>query len=166
VIVRAAEPDDADTIAAIYAHYVETSAATFAEVAPDRDEIAGNIASVHGRGLPFLVAETDGTVGGFAYVAPYHDREAYRYTVENSVYVDPETRGAGVGRALLERLLADAERAGVREVIAIIAVTDGDASVGLHRAFGFAEVGRLEAVGFKHGRWHDTLLMQRSLGPR
>ena len=127
---------------------------------------ASPVASVASARLPFLVAETQGRVGGYAYISPYSARSAYRYTAENSVYVAPGARGRGVGRALLERLLVEAEQAGVREVIAIIAVTDDPASVALHRACGFSEAGRLKAVGFKHGRWHDTLLMQRSLGRR
>ena len=166
MIVRPAEPVDAAAIAAIYAHYVATSAATFDESAPSGEEIAEKIASITSARLPFLVAETQGRVGGYAYLSPYIGRSAYRYTVENSVYVAPDVRGQGVGRVLLERLLAEAERAGVREVIAIIAVTDDPASIALHRACGFREAGRLEAVGFKHGRWYDTLLMQRSLAPR
>ena len=159
--LRPAEPGDAARVADIYAHYVATSAATFDESAPASEEIADKIASAT---LPFLVAEIPEGVGGYAYLSPYSDRSAYRYTVENSVYVAADARGRGVGRALLERLLADGEPAGVRQVIAIIALTEDPASIALHRACGFREAGRLEAVGFKHGRWHDTLLMQRSLG--
>jgi L-amino acid N-acyltransferase YncA len=160
VTVRPAESADAGAIAAIYAHYVETSAATFDETAPDSAEIAEQIASAR---LPFLVAETGGKVEGYAYLKPYHARSAYRYTAECSVYVADEARGRGLGRALLERLIAEGEGAGLRELIAIIGVTGDPASVALHAAFGFSEVGRLRAVGFKHGRWYDTLLMQRSL---
>jgi L-amino acid N-acyltransferase YncA len=162
VTVRPAEPADAGAIAAIYAHYVATSAATFDETPPDSEEIAAKIESAT---LPFIVAEEDGTVQGYAYLAPYHERSAYRHTAECSVYVADDARGRGIGRALMERLLAEAERAGVREVIAIIGVTDGEASVALHRTLGFSEAGLLRAVGYKHGRWHDTVLMQRSLRP-
>jgi L-amino acid N-acyltransferase YncA len=161
--IRAAEPDDAPAIAAIYAHYVAQSAATFDETAPSADAFADMIASVRAANLPFLVGELDGAVGGYGYLTPYKPRSAYRYTVENSVYVAPEARGRGIGRALLERLLAEAQQGGVREVVAVIAVTEDPASVALHRALGFREAGRLEAVGFKHGRWHDTVLMQLSL---
>ncbi len=160
--IRAAEPADGARVAEIYAHYVATSAATFDETAPDSAEMAAKISSAE---LPFLVAETDGGVNGFAYLAPYHPRSAYRHTAEWSVYVAREARGRGIGRALLERLLVEARAAGVRELIAIIGVTDGDASVALHRALGFEDAGLLRAVGFKHGRWHDTVLMQRSLRP-
>jgi L-amino acid N-acyltransferase YncA len=166
VIVRPAAVGDAAAVAAIFAHHVATSAATFDESAPGTEEIAEKITGITSARLPFLVAEITGEVGGFAYLAPYHTRSAYRYTVENSVYVAPDLQGRGVGRALLERLLTEAEHVGVREVVAIIAVTGDPASVALHRACGFNEAGRLNAVGFKHGRWHDTILMQRSLAPR
>ena len=161
--LRPAQPEDAAAIAAIYAHYVATSAATFDEDPPGADAIAAQVAEVGAMGLPFLVAEAGGQVRGYAYLAPYHPRSAYRHTAESSVYVAPEARGEGVGHALLERLLSDGKRAGVREVIAIVAVTDDPASAALHRALGFRDAGRLERVGLKHERWHDTLLMQRSL---
>ena len=163
--LRPAEPADATAIAAIYAHYVTNSAATFDDAAPGAEHFAEKIAEVRSARLPFLVADEQGEVRGYGFLAPYSPRGAYRHTVENSVYVAPDARGRGVGRALLERLLAEGQDGGVREVIAIIAVTDDPASVALHRALGFREAGRLESVGFKHGRWHDTLLMQRSLAP-
>jgi L-amino acid N-acyltransferase YncA len=164
--IRPAARGDAPAIAEIYAHYVANTAATFDESAPGREEMAGTIESVASAGLPFLVAETEGRVGGYAYLGPYNPRSAYRHTVESSVYVAPDVRGRGAGRALLERLLAEGERASVREVIAIIAITDDPASVALHEACGFSEAGWLRGVGFKHGRWHDTVLMQRSVGAR
>jgi phosphinothricin acetyltransferase len=164
VEIRPAQPAEAASIAAIYAHYVTTSAATFDESPAGAHEFAARIAAAGAAGLPFVVAEVDGEVGGYAYLGAYRPRPAYRYTVENSVYVSQNARGRGVGRALLDRLLADGSRAGVREVVAVIAVTGGEASVALHRACGFREAGRLTAVGFKFGHWHDTLLMQRSLG--
>jgi len=160
MLVRPAERADAGDIAAIYAHYVATSAATFDESAPDTDDVAAKISNAT---LPFLVAVEKGSVVGYAYLWPYSARSGYRHTAESSVYVAPDARAQGVGRALLERLLADGEEAGVREVIAVIAVSDDPASVELHRALGFREAGRLESVGFKHDRWRDTLLMQRSL---
>jgi L-amino acid N-acyltransferase YncA len=163
VRVRAAAPDDAAPVAEIYAHYVETSAATFEEAAPGADVIAERMRGIAAAGLPFLVAEDEGRVVGYAYLSRYQARSAYRYTAENSVYVAPDARGRGFGRALLERLLEEGEQAGVREVVAIIGLTEEPTSVPLHRAFGFQEVGTLRAVGFKHGRWYDTLLMQRSL---
>jgi L-amino acid N-acyltransferase YncA len=165
VIVRRAEASDGPAVAEIYAHYVENTAATFDESAPDADAMAAKIGGITAAGLPFLVAERDGAVSGFAYLARYHDRSAYRFTAEISVYVAAGARGGGLGRALMERLLADGAEAGVREVIAIIGVTGDPASIALHRAFGFEDAGRFRRVGFKHGRWYDTALMQRSLAP-
>src|SRR3954454_20427420 len=164
-IIRTAAARDAQAIAAIYAHYVATSPATFDETAPAPGAFAVKIAASSRGGLPFLVAEDEGLILGYGYLAPYRDRSAYRHTVEDSVYVAPAALGRGVGRALLERLLEEGERAGAREVIAVIAATGAAASVALHRACGFREAGRLEAVGLKHDAWHDTILMQRSLGP-
>jgi phosphinothricin acetyltransferase len=165
VAVRHARPGDADAVARIYAHWVATSAATFDEVAPSAAETAAKIDATRAAGLPFLVAETGGRVEGHGALSTYRPRPAYRFTVEDSVYVDPSARGRGHGRALLERLLEEARRAGLREVVAVVAVTEDAASVALHRACGFREVGRLERVGCKFGRWHDTLLLQRSLAP-
>lgn len=165
-MVRAAMPRDTRAIAEIYAHYVATSAATFEESAPGTEVIAERMDEIASAGLPFLVFEDGARILGYAYLAPYKPRSAYRYTAEDSVYVAAEARGRGVGRALLERLLEAGEAAGVREVVAIIALTEEPTSVALHLKVGFEEVGRLRAVGFKHGRWYDTLLMQRSVGPR
>ena len=161
--VRPAEQEDAAAIAEIYSHYVENTAASFEESPPGADVVAARMDSIAQAGLPFLVAEEDGRVVGYAYLHPYHERSAYRRTAEDSVYVAADARGSGIGRALLGRLLEEGERGGIREIIAIIALTDERSSVDLHRAFGFDEVGCLRAVGFKHGRWYDTVLMQRSL---
>jgi L-amino acid N-acyltransferase YncA len=165
VKIRAAASSDAPAVAGIYAHWVETSAASFEEAPPGDDVMAARMRSIVEAGLPFLVAEENGRVLGYSYLHPYHERSAYRRTAEDSVYVAPDARGRGVGRALLEHLLAEGERAGVREVIAIIALTDERTSVDLHHAVGFEDAGLLRAVGFKHGRWYDTALMQRSLQP-
>jgi L-amino acid N-acyltransferase YncA len=165
VNIRPAEPGDAAAIAEIYAHYVEKTAASFEESPPEPDVVAARMSAIARAGLPFLVAEEADSVVGYAYLHPYHERSAYRRTAEDSVYVAPDARGGGIGRALLWRLLEEGERCGIREVIAIIALTEERTSVDLHRAFGFDEVGRLRAVGLKHGRWYDTVLMQRSLQP-
>lgn len=162
-MIRPATAADAARIAEIYAYYVETSTATFDEVAPTTDEMAARIAGVIGSGLPFVVAEDDGRVEGYGYLAPYRPRAAYRHTVESSVYVAPDARRRGLGRAILEQLRADAECAGLREMVAVIAANDDASSVALHRACGYEEAGSLKRVGFKHGRWLDTVLMQRSL---
>ena len=117
------------------------------------------------RNLPFLVAEENGTVCGYAYATPWRPKPAYRYTVEDTVYIAHDRTGRGLGRALLGALLTGCDQAGARQVIAVIADTGSDASVALHRRLGFMPAGRLCRVGHKHGRWIDTVLMQRELGP-
>jgi L-amino acid N-acyltransferase YncA len=167
ILVRAAVPADLEQVAAIYAHYVTTSVATFEEVPPTSAQWRLRLDDLSGRKLPFLVAATgaDGRgVYGYAYASPWRPKSAYRHTVEDTVYVSPAHTGRGLGRALLGALLASCADAGARQVIAVIADTGSDASVALHRGFGFAHAGRLCGVGRKHGRWIDTLLMQRELG--
>jgi L-amino acid N-acyltransferase YncA len=163
--VRTAVPADMEQIAAIYAHYVTTSVATFEEVPPTAADWQHRLDDLAGRNLPFLVAGSGTFVGGYAFAAPWRPKPAYRHTVEDTVYVSPEHTGRGIGSALLSALLAGCERAGARQVIAVIADTGSDASVALHRRFGFAQAGWLSGVGRKHGRWIDTVLMQRQLGP-
>lgn len=164
-IVRAGEPEDLDQVAEIYAHYVTTSAATFELTAPDREEWARRFAAVRDAGLPFLVAQDEGKIAGYAYCAPWRPRPAYRQTVEDSVYVAPWAAGRGIGGRLLDELLTRCGHAGVRQVIAVVAVTgDHAASLALHRKRGFADAGLLAGVGFKDGRWLDTHLFQRGLG--
>ena len=162
--VRAAVPADLEQVTAIYAHYVTTSVATFEEVPPTAADWRRRLDDLAGRNLPFLVAESGPVVGGYAYAAPWRPKPAYRHTVEDTVYVSPAHTGLGLGSALLGALLAGCERAGARQVIAVIADPGSDASVALHRRFGFAPAGRLSGVGRKHGRWMDTVLMQRQLG--
>ena len=149
-------------IAEIYARYVETSIATFELEVPDEAEWARRFDAIVGAGLPFLVAEFDGKVAGYAYCSPWKTRPAYRQTVEDSIYLAPWAIGKGLGGLLLDALLERCRALGIREVIAVIADTQG-ASPALHRRRGFVDAGRLVDVGFKHGRWLDTLLMQRSL---
>jgi phosphinothricin acetyltransferase len=163
--VRAEVPADLDQIAAIYAHYVTASVATFEEVPPIAADWRQRLEDLVGRNLPFLVAESGAVVGGYAYAAPWRPKPAYRHTVEDTVYVSPAHTGGGIGSALLGALLAGCERAGARQVIAVIADTGSDASVALHRRFGFAPAGRLSGIGRKHDRWIDTILLQRQLGP-
>jgi phosphinothricin acetyltransferase len=162
--VRAARDTDIPEIAGIYGHYVRTALATFETEPPDAAELARRRQEVLARGLPYLVAELQGRVAGFAYAAPYRPRPAYRFTVENSVYVHPDQARKGVGRLLLTELIAACEAAGCREMVAVIGDTGNAASIGLHEALGFRHVGVLRSVGFKFGRWVDTVLMQRSLG--
>ena len=164
--VRAAVPADAERVAAIFAHYVTSSVATFEEVAPTAADWRQRLGELAARNLPFLVAEADrdGSVCGFAYASPWRPKPAYRYTVEDSVFLAPGRTGRGIGSALLGTLLAGCAAAGARQVIAVIADTGSDASAALHRRFGFTQAGLLSGVGRKHGRWIDTLLMQKELG--
>jgi phosphinothricin acetyltransferase len=161
--VRPGWPDDLEGVAEIYRHYVVHTAATFELRAPDRRGWSRRYWAVAAAGLPFLVAELGGTIAGYAYCTPWKPREAYRQTAEDSIYLAPWATGRGVGGALLVELLAAASAARVRELIAVIADTGDPASITLHHRHGFAEVGRLSRVGFKHGRWLDTVLMQRGL---
>ena len=163
ISIRRTIPDDLDAIGTIYAHHVETGVATFELTAPDAAEWQRRMHAITGVGLPFLTATLDGRVAGYAYCAPWKTRPAYRRTVEDSIYVAPDAVGCGVGGLLLDALLLDCSRAGVREVIAVVVDADGAASLALHRNRGFVDAGRLTAVGFKHGRWLDTVLLQRSL---
>jgi phosphinothricin acetyltransferase len=160
---RPATPDDLAAVAVIYAHYVETSVATFELDPPDGDEWRRRYDGIVGAGLPFLVTERGDAVAGYAYCAPWKTRPAYRATAENSVYVAPGFVGQGCGTELLHDLLGACRAVGLREVIAVIADSGDPASVELHHRFGFVDAGRLTRVGFKHDRWIDTLLLQWSV---
>ena len=172
--IRAAEANDLGVIAGIFAHYVTTSVSTFEETPPTVREWENKLSGISELGLPFLVVESGGgggrgagggrgVVAGYAYAGPWRPKPAYRHTVEDSVYLAPGWTGRGLGRMLLTALLAHCARAGARQMIAVIADSGADASVALHRACGFTDAGRLAGVGFKHGRWLDTLLLQRGL---
>jgi L-amino acid N-acyltransferase YncA len=163
VTIRPAAPDDLDAIGEIYAHHVRTGVATFELDAPDVAELHRRFHAVTTAGLPFLTATLDGVVAGYAYCTPWKARPAYRHTVEDSVYLAPHAVGCGIGGRLLDGLLDDCTRVGIREIIAVIVEADGAASLALHRSRGFVDAGRLKAVGLKHGRWLDTVLLQRSL---
>lgn len=179
LVIRPATRPDLGAVAAIYAHHVQHGIATFDTVPPSEDDWSASWRSVGSAGLPFLVGCLGSDVVGYAYAAPYRSRPAYRHTVEDSVYLAPEHIGQGHGRSLLAALLSDLTAAHVRQVIAVIAVpsdraVDHDAtaaavpsaapaSLATHRAAGFEVVGRLVEVGHKHGRWLDTLLLQRTL---
>ncbi|MET9252753.1 N-acetyltransferase family protein [Streptomyces sp. NPDC003717] len=164
--VRPAAPADLAAVADIYAHYVRHTVATFDEAPPPTADWHRRLDDLTGRGLPFLVAEVDGEVAGYAYAGPWRPKPAYRHTVEDSVYLAPARTGRGLGSALLAGVLDGCAAAGVRQVIAVIADTGGDASTALHRRHGFAEAGRLTGVGHKLGRAVDTVLMQRALTSR
>ncbi len=163
--IRAAQPGDLPAITAIYAHHVLTGTASFETQPPDEREMRERFEAIGERGFPFLVAERDGRVAGYAYASLYRARAAYRHTLEDSIYVDPGCTRAGVGRALLARLIADCEAAGARQLVAVIGGSDNAASIRLHAEQGFETVGILRAAGWKHGRWVDSVLMQRALGP-
>jgi phosphinothricin acetyltransferase len=164
IALRPAADGDVARITAIYAEHVLTGFASFEVTPPDAPEIARRRADVLARGLPYLVAELAGAVVGYAYAAPYRLRPAYRYTVEDSIYVHRDAFGRGVGRRLLERLIADCTAGGYRQMIAVIGDSGNRASIALHEACGFRRVGLLPSVGFKFGRWVDSVLMQRALG--
>ncbi|RJL24219.1 GNAT family N-acetyltransferase [Bailinhaonella thermotolerans] len=161
--IRPATLADLKTVGAIYAHYVREGVATFDEEPPGPEAWEAKHADLAARGLPFLVAEVDGEVAGYAYAAQYRPKPAYRHTVEDTIYLAPERTGRGLGKALLTALIEDATRAGARQMIAVVADTGDPASTLLHLRHGFTEVGRLKAVGRKHGRWVDTVLLQREL---
>jgi L-amino acid N-acyltransferase YncA len=163
VAIRPAQAGDAPAIAAIYAFHVANGTASFDTVPRSEIETAARIADCAGRGWPFLAAELDGAVVGYAYATQFRDRPAYASTCENSIYVSPAHVGQGIGRALLSALIQAAEQAGFRQMIAVIGGAE-PASVALHRQAGFVEAGRMRSVGRKFGRWHDTLYMQLALG--
>src|SRR2546426_2694990 len=162
--VRPATPSDIPAITRIYAHAVRHGTASFELDPPDEAEMTRRMRALLEGGYPYLVAEESGAVLGYAYAGPYRARPAYRYTVENSVYVAPEAHRRGVGRVLLDRLIAESESRGYRLMIAVIGDSAQTPSIELHRAAGFKLVGTFEAVGYKFERWLDSVLMQRSLG--
>ena len=162
--LRPATPEDVPAIQAIYAHHVLTGLGTFEEIPPTEGEMASRIAAVVERGLPWLVAES-GEVLGYAYAGPFRTRAAYRFTVEDSVYVGQTARGRGVGKALLAALIADCEAMGLRQMVGVIGDSGNAASIALHRSLGFEITATAPAVGWKFERWVDVVWMQRALGP-
>ena len=156
---------DLPAIHAIYAHHVLHGLATFEEEPPSVEELGRRFGDVTRRGLPYLVAEIEGVGAGYGYCAPYRPRSAYRYTLEDSIYVRHDMTGRGVGRRLLEELIRRCEGLGYRQIIAVIGDSANAGSIGVHAACGFLRVGTLRSAGFKFGRWVDSVYMQRSLGP-
>ena len=152
-------------VQAIYAGHVLHGTATFELDPPDLEEMARRRAGLLAQGLPWLVAEAEGEVLGFAYAGPYRPRPAYRHTLEDSIYLRGDATGRGLGRRLLATLIAETEAQGYRQMLAVIGDSANAASIGVHAALGFREVGVLRAAGFKFGRWIDVVLMQRALGP-
>jgi phosphinothricin acetyltransferase len=162
--VRGARPADVPRIAEIYRDHVLNGLATFEITPPDCGEMARRLADILARGMPYLVAEADGVIAGYAYANSYRARPAYGHTVEDSIYLDRTFTGRGIGRALLQGVVDASAAAGFRQMIAVIGDSGNTASIALHRACGFAHVGLLPAVGWKLGRWVDSVLMQRPLG--
>jgi L-amino acid N-acyltransferase YncA len=163
-LVRPGTEDDVTQIAAIYAHHVLHGTATFEIDPPNVEEIAHRRSEIEQAGLPFLVAASGDRILGYAYAGPYRPRPAYRYTVEDSIYIDPAEIGRGLGKLLMPELIVACEKAGARQLIAVIGDSENVASVRLHERFGFRHAGVFRAVGFKFDRWLDTVLMQRQLG--
>ena len=162
--MRPAAAADLPAIQAIYAHHVLHGLASFEEEPPPLDELRRRYDDVVKRGLPWLVADFAGIVAGYGYCAPYRARSAYRYALEDSVYVRPDMLGKGVGSALLAELVHRCESLGYRQLVAVIGDSANAASINLHAAFGFLRVGTLRSVGYKFNRWVDSVLMQRVLG--
>lgn len=164
IVIRNCEEKDVPAVTAIYRHHVLTSPATFELEPPDAEEMLRRYRSIMSGGFIYLVAERDAEIVGYAYVSTYRARPAYRFTVENSVYVRPGNERRGVGRMLLRELLAECEKKLFRQVIAVIGDSANAASIELHRALGFRMVGNFKSVGFKFGRWLDSVLMQKDIG--
>jgi phosphinothricin acetyltransferase len=164
LLIRPAAAVDIPAIARIYAHAVEHGTASFELVPPDEAEIARRFRALADGGFPYFVAANDGAIVGYAYAGPYRTRPAYDWTVEDSIYLAPDAQGRGIGRALLDRLIVESETRGFRQMLAVIGDSEQAASIALHRAAGFALIGTFASVGFKFGRWLDSVLMQRALG--
>lgn len=162
--IRPATNADMPAITAIYGHAVQHRTSPFEIDPPDEAEMMRRYQELASRGFPYLVAEHEGRVAGYAYAGPYRARPAYRFCVEDSIYIDPKVQRCGIGRALLDRLIAESEQRGFRQMIAVIGDSAQTPSIELHRAAGFRMVGIFENVGFKFGRWLDSVLMQRALG--
>ena len=162
--IRDAAEDDISAIARIYGHEVLHGLGTFEEVPPSAEELGRRRRVIVDAGLPYLVAEIEGEIAGYAYAGQFRPRPAYRYSVENSVYIDLGHRGKGVGRALLTALIERCEKGQWRQMVAVIGDSGNAGSIGLHASLGFRKIGEVKSVGFKLGRWVDTVMMQRALG--
>ena len=161
--IRPASMADAAALAAIYGHNVLHGFGTFEEIVPSTEEMGRRLSTVLGLGLPYLVAEIDGEVAGFAYASAFRTRAAYRYTVEDSVYIAPDHQGRGIGKALLLAVIAECEALGLRQMVAMIGDSENTGSVAVHRSCGFEPSGVLRGLGYKAGRWVDVVTMQRTL---
>ena len=162
--IRPAADSDIAAITAIYAHHVLNGTGTFETTPPDENDMATRRSDVLARGLPYLVLEDAGAVIGFAYCNWFKPRPAYRFSAEDSIYLAPTAAGKGFGRLLMTELMAQAERCGVRQMLAVIGDSNNQGSIGVHRSCGFEHTGVLRSSGWKFERWLDVVLMQRSLG--
>lgn len=164
LIIREAVEGDFPAITRIYAYWVNEACGTFELAAPEESEMLTRFAYVKALGMPWLVAEKDKTVLGYAYAGPFRAREAYRYMAEDSIYLDPTARGTGAGGALLDELLVICAEKGVRQMVAVIGDAENEASIAIHRSRGFADSGRFTAAGWKLDGWRDVIFMQKALG--
>ncbi|HVV41497.1 MAG TPA: GNAT family N-acetyltransferase [Nitrobacter sp.] len=164
VLIRPATEADLPAITGIYDHAVRTGTATFELIPPDLAEMTRRFGALRDGGFPYLAAELSGGVVGYAYAGPYRPRPAYRFTVENSIYLDPAAHRRGIGMQLLRRLIAECEARGHRQMIAVIGDSANAGSIGLHTRAGFQMIGTHPSVGLKFGRWLDTVMMQLALG--
>ncbi len=162
--IRDSAEADIAAIQAIYAHHVTHGLGSFEEAPPDIETMAERRAALLAKGLPYIVATRAGKIVGYAYAGPFRPRAAYRYSLEDSIYVAPDAVGGGIGRGLLVELLARAEAWGARQMVAVIGDSANAGSIGLHKSLGFRMVGVFAAIGYKHGRWVDSVMMQRPLG--
>jgi phosphinothricin acetyltransferase len=165
VRVRPATPDDLPAIHGIYAHHVAHGLASFEEEAPSVQELRRRYDDVIRQSFPYLAAELGDQIAGYGYCNLYRSRSAYRFALEDSVYVRHDMAGRGIGKAILAELVTRCEALGCRQIIAVIGDSANAASIGLHASQGFLKVGTLRSVGFKLGRWVDSVFMQRPLGP-
>jgi L-amino acid N-acyltransferase YncA len=164
IIIRPATPDDIAAVTRIYADAVLNGTASFEIEPPDEAEMTRRQAALLNNGYPYLTAEIEGVVAGYAYAGPYRSRPAYKWSVEDSIYVAPQMHRKGIGGLLLARLVAESTQRGFRQMIAVIGDSAQIGSIAVHERAGFNHIGTLRSVGFKHGKWLDTGLMQRALG--
>lgn len=164
LVVRDATGADMAAVRTIYAYYVTHSTFSFEEAPPAIDDMRSRLRNIQGLGLPYLVAEIDGEILGYCYAAPFRPRSAYRYTIEDSIYVAPGVGGRGIGTALLSSLIERCRALGYRQMIAVIGDSANQGSIALHRRHGFRQEGVLRGVGYKFGRWVDVVIMHRPLG--
>jgi L-amino acid N-acyltransferase YncA len=165
LLIRPSRDDDIAAITGIYAHHVLHGVASFEEVPPAVEEMARRRGELVGRGFPYFVAERGGKVVGYCYSGPYRARVGYRFSVEDSIYIDANEVGRGIGRALLAEIIERSAELGYRQMIAVIGGAETLPSINLHKALGFTSIGTFTGIGFKFGRWVDSVYMQRALGP-